>query len=334
MNKKSYLIMISVFLFIIDCVLIGVLIDVLLKSFPSYVLILFIPVISYCAFYNYYFFKYYFNGVDKIEYSDNELILHFIKSTRKIKYDDIILIKKGFTLAEVLITLVIIGIIASMTIPSVINAQHDKEILARLKKSYSILSQTLMTSQAFNGSYTGWGLQDNSNNSSKHTYDNYISPYIKSMKRCINEAGCWTSERTKAFDGRTTATGAFDSGMGQNNVTFVLADGSIVSMDIYGNDAESVFGVTENLVYPTLTFAVDINGDKGPNKLGQDVFMFILTTNGLVPAGIDNSSANCFKGSTDTYAGYDCAAKVLKTNSKLKNLFLKKVLVILFLLIK
>ena len=202
-----------------------------------------------------------------------------------------------------------------MTIPSVINAQHDKEILARLKKSYSILSQTLMTSQAFNGSYTGWGLQDNSNNSSKHTYDNYISPYIKSMKRCINEAGCWTSERTKAFDGRTTATGAFDSGMGQNNVTFVLADGSIVSMDIYGNDAESVFGVTENLVYPTLTFAVDINGDKGPNQLGQDVFMFILTTNGLVPAGIDNSSANCFKGSTDTYAGYDCAAEVLKTNS-------------------
>lgn len=81
-------------MFIIDCVLIGVLIDVLLKSFPSYVLILFIPVISYCAFYNYYFFKYYFNGVDKIEYSDNELILHFIKSTRKIKYDDIILIKK------------------------------------------------------------------------------------------------------------------------------------------------------------------------------------------------------------------------------------------------
>ena len=103
MNKKSYLIMISVFLFIIDCVLIGVLIDVLLKSFPSYVLILFIPVISYCAFYNYYFFKYYFNGVDKIEYSDNELILHFIKSNRKIKYYDIILIKKGFITKRIFI---------------------------------------------------------------------------------------------------------------------------------------------------------------------------------------------------------------------------------------
>ena len=59
--------------------------------------------------------------------------------------------KRGFTLAEVLITLVIIGIIASMTIPSVINDQKDKEILARLKKSYSTLSQVMMLSQSFNG---------------------------------------------------------------------------------------------------------------------------------------------------------------------------------------
>lgn len=223
--------------------------------------------------------------------------------------------KKGFTLAEVLITLAVIGIIASITIPNIINAQNDKEILARLKKSYSILSQTLMSAQAFNGSYTGWGLQDNSNASSKHTYDNYIAPYVKTMKRCINEAGCWTNEITKSLDGRTTAAGAFDTGMGQNNVTFILTDGSIVSMDIYGNDVESVFGVTENLSYPTLTFAVDINGDKGPNQLGRDVFMFVLTKNGLVPAGIDNSSANCYAGSTDGYAGYDCAAKALKNNS-------------------
>ncbi len=45
--------------------------------------------------------------------------------------------KKGFTLAEVLITIAVIGIIASITIPNIINAQNDKEILARLKNFVS-----------------------------------------------------------------------------------------------------------------------------------------------------------------------------------------------------
>lgn len=222
--------------------------------------------------------------------------------------------KRGFTLAEVLITLVIIGIIASMTIPSVINDQKDKEILARLKKSYSTLSQVMMLSQSFNGLYTGWGLQDNNDDSSRNTFENYIAPYLSRTKYCVNEDGGWSSEKSKGFDGSNESE-ARTSGVGGNNVSFILADGTFVSMDIYGESVESVFGVTENLSYPTLTFAVDINGDKGPNQIGRDVFMFVLTEGGLVPAGKDNSSAKCYAGATGDYAGFDCAAKVLKTGS-------------------
>lgn len=222
--------------------------------------------------------------------------------------------KRGFTLAEVLITLVIIGIIATMTIPSVINAQHDKEILAKLKKTYATLSQVLMLSQSFNGLYTGWGLQDNSDESSKNIFDTYIAPYLNSMKMCVNSDGCWSSSKSKGFDGGNE-TEAKTSGIGGNNVSFILADGTYVSMDIYGSNIETVFGVTENIVYPTLTFAVDLNGDRGPNQIGRDVFMFVLTEGGLVPAGKDNSSARCYTGATGSYAGFDCAAKVLKTGS-------------------
>lgn len=222
--------------------------------------------------------------------------------------------QRGFTLAEVLITLVIVGIVASMTIPSVINDQKDKEILARLKKSYSTLSQVLMMSQSFNGLYTGWGLQDNSDDASRSTFESYIAPYLNRAKYCVNEDGCWSSEKSKGFDGGNEAE-ARTSGVGGNNVSFILADGTFVSMDVYGADVETVFGVTENLSYPTLTFAVDINGDKGPNQIGRDVFMFVLTEGGLVPAGKDNSSARCYTGATGAYAGFDCAAKVLKTGS-------------------
>ena len=48
---------------------------------------------------------------------------------------------KAFTLAEVLITLVIIGVIAAMTIPTLMNNTNNQELVSRLKKTYSELSQ-------------------------------------------------------------------------------------------------------------------------------------------------------------------------------------------------
>ena len=49
--------------------------------------------------------------------------------------------KKAFTLAEVLITLGIIGVVAAMTLPSLINNIQSKQLEAGLKKQYSIISQ-------------------------------------------------------------------------------------------------------------------------------------------------------------------------------------------------
>lgn len=50
---------------------------------------------------------------------------------------------KAFTLAEVLITLGIIGIVAALTMPTLINSTHGKELDAALKKAYSILQQAI-----------------------------------------------------------------------------------------------------------------------------------------------------------------------------------------------
>ena len=55
-------------------------------------------------------------------------------------------IKPGFTLAEVLITLGIIGVVAAMTIPSIVQKQNQKEATSRLKKFYSTMSQAIMLS--------------------------------------------------------------------------------------------------------------------------------------------------------------------------------------------
>ena len=59
--------------------------------------------------------------------------------------------KKAFTLAEVLITLGIIGIVAAMTLPAVINNSRNKQLEAGLKRSYSLISQALDMYQAETG---------------------------------------------------------------------------------------------------------------------------------------------------------------------------------------
>ena len=51
--------------------------------------------------------------------------------------------KKGFTLAEVLITLGIIGVVAAMTIPSLIQSYKEKATVTAVKQSYSIFAQAL-----------------------------------------------------------------------------------------------------------------------------------------------------------------------------------------------
>ena len=49
----------------------------------------------------------------------------------------------GYTLAEVLITLIIIGVIAALTMPNLIHKHHQKELEVRLQKAYAITANTL-----------------------------------------------------------------------------------------------------------------------------------------------------------------------------------------------
>ena len=96
----------------------------------------------------------------------------------------------GFTLAEVLITLGIIGIVASLTIPMLIQDYRNNVAETRLKKFYSTMNQAIALSINDNGDVETWDyfnheIRDKDENTINRTYDNdksfqkYLAPYLK-----------------------------------------------------------------------------------------------------------------------------------------------------------
>ena len=94
----------------------------------------------------------------------------------------------AFTLAEVLITLGIIGVVAAMTIPTLVQSYKKKVVETKLVKVVSMMNQAIKFSTIENGDVVTWKTLGNSNNTSA-TYDDilewfntYIGPYLKTQK--------------------------------------------------------------------------------------------------------------------------------------------------------
>ena len=96
--------------------------------------------------------------------------------------------KKGFTLSEVLVTITIIGVIAAIAIPTLMNKYRTAEVESKLKKVFTTLSQASMNAQAVG---YDWGLwAETANGSSNwnnaddaaYFYNNYLRPYVSTLK--------------------------------------------------------------------------------------------------------------------------------------------------------
>lgn len=98
--------------------------------------------------------------------------------------------RAGFTLAEVLITLGIIGVVAALTMPSLIENHRKKEVVTKLKAFNSIMGQAFQMSKEENGDWATW---DSSNdiykwdgtltgNAQLEWLKKYVLPYIKTTE--------------------------------------------------------------------------------------------------------------------------------------------------------
>ena len=202
-------------------------------------------------------------------------------------------IKYGFTLAEVLITLVIIGVIAAMTIPTLMNNTNKQEYVSKLKKTYSTLAQAtrrIIADEGMpRGDMGGWA-------TSAEAVFNMYKKYLSNAKVCgVDTTGCFQGTYKRLDNG---SAGDFDT----NKYTLVISDGAEVSIAENQYDASCSTRGSGTDKY-CQTIVVDINGAKKPNIVGRDVFAFHLKADGLVPAGCDYDPG--------AY-GWGCACKVLR----------------------
>ncbi len=172
--------------------------------------------------------------------------------------------KKGFTLAEVLITLAIIGTVAALTIPSVVHKIQEQQLKAQFKKAYSNIYRIYSLVIAQNGaSYECYNSQNDAAECTKFYQD--FTQKLKTIKYCANNAlsnGC-VPKYAKYYSAEGgSCTGFWENRINNTNSALILADGSIF---IHYTPAGS-----------TPIFAYDINGMKKPNKWGYDLFPFYI----------------------------------------------------------
>ncbi len=219
--------------------------------------------------------------------------------------------KNGFTLAEVLITLGIIGVVAAMTLPALVNQTNGVQYKVGLQKGYSVLSQAIQRLNADQGYIV------NRENYGMHTFAPALKKYLIQGKDCNNtdcqkngtnnDVGNLLSAVYKTYNGNRGYNANFDEGQA------ILTDGMFIMIDNDGNNPICV--------------SVDVNGvNKKPNRFGFDVFMFQIDDKSgkLLPMGMEGTRypypGFCSSTSSSAQNGLGCTHKALTDENYFKNL--------------
>lgn len=228
--------------------------------------------------------------------------------------------KKGYTLAEVLITLGIIGVLTAMVIPTLVMKSSQNTVIAKLREDVATVSLAVERGNGNEG--IPLDTADSDMAAFKDVYLEGIAPYLNTSEVCYNEAGCWASE-TKTLTGSNPQYWHQNVGIGSEIITIKLPNGSNISLDIYGkSDIWNSFGVQSDDARGMVIF-IDANGDTRPNVIGKDIYAVVYTSRGVLAAGADKSyeevENNCSVSATGTNAGYFCLAKLQHDNWKIDN---------------
>ncbi len=212
--------------------------------------------------------------------------------------------KKAFTLAEVLITLGIIGIVAAMTMPVLIAKYRSKVLETQFKKRYSEVSQVfiqLKKNDEYLSITSGSQLQD------------FFVKQFKEAKAPVRDIYLASPERQKELIGfELPVYKSYDKK--SEYYERLLDDGFI-----FVNNEYFVFINADYGSFSNASITIDVNGLNGPNIAGYDLFTFKLDENfNLLPR--DKNSLLCHKTSSQQHNGYSCSWYAMNDKDYFKNL--------------
>ena len=187
---------------------------------------------------------------------------------------------KAFTLSEVLITLVIIGVVAAITVPALLNSLENTEYKVAYKKAYSDLSNAVAESLAF-GEFP-YRSDVYNLDTTKEEWE-LIKRKFGIMKVC---------ESDNAFDCWVDADKICTGECGQGSPT----SSSFAFIDLSGR-SWAIFYIYSNI------YLADTNGDKGPNRFGKDRWLFTFAD--------ENNKRICSKIGNDVCVNPGVAKKVI-----------------------
>lgn len=211
----------------------------------------------------------------------------------------------AFTLAEVLITLGIIGIVAALTMPAVIGHYKKEETISKLKKAYTILNQAMKRSEVDNGDYEHWGSAFDLG--PEEYIKKYWTPYfnVTSICKTYGECGYKASYPFKTLSGVNDTTTVTQSNL---RIPFMTSDGIMYSISASSGDGT----VAADTIY------IDLNAGKGPNVFGKDVFMFTRVKNkGILPLCYTCTEEKINENCSNAGNGYYCAQKIMQDGWKI-----------------
>lgn len=225
--------------------------------------------------------------------------------------------KKAFTLAEVLLVIAIIGTVSVLAVNNAVKNTSSAEKITRLRKTYDILQTAITAGMYKGGAISNWGYAlTNADNGNYNLCKKFLVPHLKIERDCETGTGCWKS-------------GITSTKYREHNINFetttdwykaILANGASIAVSFNQmNTRTTGSAISFNGIYPVGTYNgnyfgtifVDIDGpNKGASKMGDDVFLFYITSDGIVPSGNNLAIKSNTDGQCPKY-GEACTAWAL-----------------------
>ncbi len=210
--------------------------------------------------------------------------------------------KSAFTLAEVLITLGIIGVVAAMTLPVLVNNYKEKELATQVKKTFSNIQNAALLAQKDLGAVGDNTFLFDVTNTHAETAKNFAK-YFNGAKVCENKSQKGCSQYYYKVKYATAYKGSGDSNKTYtpDGAKIILNDGSVLTIlqktscsrtntgckqDSSGNCIKDENGDTISVTEihsDCATIFMDVNGLKRPNQFGADIYEIQVTTNKVKP---------------------------------------------------